>query len=48
MLITRIRNAIRRFVENHIISDDPDPQYSLLDRLDGLGEPRTGSSTPTS
>jgi len=29
-------NAIRAFINRHIIADDPNPQYSRLDQLDGL------------
>jgi len=29
-------NWFRAWLERHIIGDDPDPQYSRLDRMDGL------------
>ena len=32
-----LRAALRRFIERRIVADDPRPEYSRLDRLDGLG-----------
>ena len=31
-----MNNQWKRFVEKHIIADDPNPEYSNLDREDGL------------
>lgn len=28
--------VVRGFLERHIVADDPCPEYSRLDRLDGL------------
>jgi len=29
-------SRLRTWLERHIIATDPDPQYSRLDRMDGL------------
>jgi hypothetical protein len=31
-----VNNQCKRFVEKHIVADDPNPEYSNLDREDGL------------
>jgi len=31
-----VNNQWKRFVEKHIVADDPSPEYSNLDRDDGL------------
>jgi len=31
-----VNNQWKRFVEKHIVADDPNPEYSNLDREDGL------------
>lgn len=36
-MIARLRAALAAWVARHIIADDPHPEYSRLDRLDGLG-----------
>lgn len=36
-MIARLRAALAGWVARHIIADDPAPEYSRLDRLDGLG-----------
>ncbi len=36
-MIARIRIALAAFVARHIIAEDPAPEYSRLDLLDGVG-----------
>ena len=31
-----MNNQWKRFVEKHIVADDPNPEYSNIDRQDGL------------
>jgi hypothetical protein len=31
-----VNNQWKRFVERHMVADDPNPEYSNLDREDGL------------
>lgn len=35
-MIPRIRAALSRFVARHIVADEPTPELSRLDRMDGL------------
>ncbi len=32
-----LRTKVSNFIKRNIIADDPNPQYSRLDRMDGLG-----------
>lgn len=36
MMLARAKAWIRAWVARNIIADDPSPEYSRLDRLDGL------------
>lgn len=36
-MTARIRTALAAWVARHIVAADPAPEYSRLDRLDGLG-----------
>jgi len=33
----RLLAALRAWWERNVVADDPNPEYSRLDRLDGLG-----------
>lgn len=36
MILVALRAALRAWWRRHVVDDDPSPEYSRLDRLDGL------------
>lgn len=36
MTFPRIRATVRNFIARHLIADEPTPELSRLDRMDGL------------